>query len=1263
LVVIFTHAVFAETSHELSDKARDLLQRHPGLQVFVDDNTGEPRSFYGRPIKFGSNPFDSAEQFRLQESEVFGLSAQDLRPGSLIPDNRHSQPLMYDADTDTYKLTAVFYRQYHGDIPVFRSVVKMVVRNEEGYPLVLVKNNTRPMEGFVTDGIQAADAVDSSIANARAKYPGLAQATLTGQPEKIIWAGYHAREAARLAITYTIHDLSVPSSWLIVADAKTGELIYEENQRHDVDVVGNVSGIATEGYAADICEEHSPLAMPYAWVGIDGGNFAYADEFGDYVISNPGTGNVTVRSEIRGPWFNVDNAGGGGDAVITANVAPPGPADFMHNPTDVEITRAQVDAYIHSNIVRDRILMLNPAFPVIGTQMNFDVNVNQVGGICPNNAQYISSGPSINFCLSSGSGPNMAWSVVVYHEYGHHVVQMGGSGQCEYGEGMSDVVGFLVSDESGTGFGFLGDCDNPLRDADNSCQYSASSCTTNCGGPCHNCGRLLSGSIWDVRTNLMVTNPLFYRNIVGALTVNSIILHTGSGIDPDIAIDFLTLDDNDGNINNGTPHYTEICDGFNAHGLNCPELASIFFEYPAGLPEVLVPETTTEVTVNVEGLVGTPQPGTGALHYRFNGQGIFVMEAMDETAPNEYTATLPGTPCGDTLEYYFSAEDSTGDTLTDPPDISNGGYTAFSAVDTINIVTNNMQSDNGWSVSGAATDGQWDRGVPITNCVRGNPTQDFDGSGACWLTDNSSANQCNSDVDGGTTSLTTAIYDVSSLEDPRVSFARWFSNTAGDSPNQDTMINEISDDGGASWVTMETVGPTGPQSTDGWFKVSYRISDFVALTNQVRFRFNASDTGAGSVVEAAIDDFNIDDVVCVPSDAPPFVSDQPDNAAVCESETANFSVSAQGSGPFTYQWFKDNNPIADATMSTLSVPNATVADEGSYHCDVTNEFGTTSSEDATLNVVQDIECDDTNACTVDSCAAAVCINTDDTPPGDCCNPANGDLQAISDGDGCTNDVCNPDGSVSHTDNYDTETQCCDPSNGDVEVIDDANACTDDVCNPDGSVAHNDNYDVETQCCNPGNGDVVTIDDGDDCTTDVCSAANGQVTRSVATPTASEAGPRVISAAPAACDSAVALLVTSDDHPCLSLYVDENGNLGDTPVFQTPATWTTVNIRAEELVPSSSYRVQTESSTGVLSDGSVASTWVWGDVDNNGVVNFADVQLIVNVFQGDLSGATVEAADLEPCLPNAVINLADAQRGIQAFQLQTYEDTGCPDPCP
>jgi hypothetical protein len=55
---------------------------------------------------------------------------------------------------------------------------------------------------------------------------------------------------------------------------------------------------------------------------------------------------------------------------------------------------------------------------------------------------------------------------------------------------------------------------------------------------------------------------------------SSILLHSGTSIDPSIAVDMLTLDDNDALLENGTPHYNEICTGFAAHGINCPPIVN-----------------------------------------------------------------------------------------------------------------------------------------------------------------------------------------------------------------------------------------------------------------------------------------------------------------------------------------------------------------------------------------------------------------------------------------------------------------------------------------------------------------------------------------------------------------------------------------------------------------------------------------------------------------------------------------------------------------
>ena len=55
---------------------------------------------------------------------------------------------MWDPATGTYKFTLVYYSQYRDSIPVFRADLRLLVRNEEGFPLVLAKSALRPLGAF-----------------------------------------------------------------------------------------------------------------------------------------------------------------------------------------------------------------------------------------------------------------------------------------------------------------------------------------------------------------------------------------------------------------------------------------------------------------------------------------------------------------------------------------------------------------------------------------------------------------------------------------------------------------------------------------------------------------------------------------------------------------------------------------------------------------------------------------------------------------------------------------------------------------------------------------------------------------------------------------------------------------------------------------------------------------------------------------------------------------------------------------------------------
>ncbi len=538
-----------------SRATRRFAELHPGASVY--EKGGRIARVYGVPFSFGDNPEDSAGRFRDEFASVFGLTPGDLAPRSPAPDGRHAQPLMYDSATGQYKFTLVYYAQVRNGVPVFRSDLRLLVRNTPGSPLVLAASTLRDIDDFAFTVDVNAVRPDVGHGQARAAVPGLVDFT---QPEPVIWAGIDDAVAAPTAAVTFVGHSPAPARWLFVVNATTGAVLYNENLIVDVDVTGNVSGLATTGSASEQCAAEVSTPMPYARATI-GGTIAFSDVFGDFVIPNGGSSNVTVESRVRGEWFQVFNWLGA-DSVLSQTVAPPGPADFTHNPSNTEQVRAEVNAYIHANYVRDLTIAQNPSYPTLN-QTEFPVYVNRTDGFCPGNAWYDPGDQSINFCLSGSGFPNTAWATVVHHEYGHRMVNAAGSGQGAYGEGTGDVMAQLVTDESETGIGFFGDCGGALRDANNSLQYP---CDAAANG-IHFCGQLLSGCVWDTRNELLLTNPATYRDIISNLAVNAILLHSGSGIDPTITIDYLTLDDDDADLGNGTPHSTEIEAGFDAHNM------------------------------------------------------------------------------------------------------------------------------------------------------------------------------------------------------------------------------------------------------------------------------------------------------------------------------------------------------------------------------------------------------------------------------------------------------------------------------------------------------------------------------------------------------------------------------------------------------------------------------------------------------------------------------------------------------------------------
>ncbi len=283
-----------------------------------------------------------------------------------------------------------------------------------------------------------------------------------------------------------------------------------------------------------------------------------------------------------------------------------------------------------------------------------------------------------------------------------------------------------------------------------------------------------------------------------------------------------------------------------------PVISKFSIILPEGTPDPIAPGVDTVISVEIKALGESYIVGSGALHYRYDG-GDYLTQQLTALGDDLYEGTLPPVGCDDTPEFYFSAEGDASGVHYLPEDAPYTVYTA-DVGEIVTAVYHDFETDPGWTVSGDASDGHWERGVPVGSGAAPPPT-DYDGSGQCWLTDNAAGN---SDVDNGTTTLTSTFYDVSALSDPVLSYARWYYS----SPEGDVFLVEIWDASIGEWKELETVGPSGDQVHGGWYVPSFRLLDYISTIDQVRVRFHASDLPPSSTVEAGIDAFHIWEFVC-----------------------------------------------------------------------------------------------------------------------------------------------------------------------------------------------------------------------------------------------------------------------------------------------------------------------------------------------------------------------------------------------------------------
>lgn len=253
------------------------------------------------------------------------------------------------------------------------------------------------------------------------------------------------------------------------------------------------------------------------------------------------------------------------------------------------------------------------------------------------------------------------------------------------------------------------------------------------------------------------------------------------------------------------------------------------------------------------------------MYYDFNNSGTWSEVSM-QLETDIYSAQVQVPSDGTVVSYYFYASNDQGQESYFPSGADSDPI-VFIVGELPEVYNENFEgSPEGWNVTGDAVGGVWELANPNGTFYGETPVapgSDVTADGElCYVTGNNApANSPSSDdVDGGATTLKSPLIDLSEEESVILTYYRWYTNNLGDNPSTDIWKVEVSDNGGGSWVNLESTNI----SKNSWEKQMFFLEDYIGLSSDVRIRFTAEDIlyqgefgSGGSIVEAAIDDILI----------------------------------------------------------------------------------------------------------------------------------------------------------------------------------------------------------------------------------------------------------------------------------------------------------------------------------------------------------------------------------------------------------------------
>ena len=168
--------------------------------------------------------------------------------------------------------------------------------------------------------------------------------------------------------------------------------------------------------------------------------------------------------------------------------------------------------------------------------------------------------------------------------------------------------------------------------------------------------------------------------------------------------------------------------------------------------------------------------------------------------------------------------------------------------------------DQGWRAGGGALKGGWVRGIPVPTSARGafvNAPYDIDGDNGsfCLITGNEGGGAGTDDVDGGETYIESPSMDLTEYIDPVLKYSVYFFNGGGNSVPNDYMKVRISNQ--EEFIYLDILEGSNASASDWKVERSFKLKDYLNITNEMQLRVEVGDVSPGHLVEGAFDGFSV----------------------------------------------------------------------------------------------------------------------------------------------------------------------------------------------------------------------------------------------------------------------------------------------------------------------------------------------------------------------------------------------------------------------